>query len=174
MFENTPLTLIDFGFATKYLHTVADEHGNKKVVHKPKQRVGVFRGNMIFSSINQLQFVATSCRDDLISLCYLLVYLITEGRLPNIDIYGQGDMNERFQQIRDAKLKYKLEDLCNEESGTADLADFFQECFSCRRKEKPKYGKLRAILEGLIEFEDDSEIDEEEKKVPSGESDIVK
>lgn len=108
--------------------------------------------------------MTTSRRDDLISLCYLLVFVINEGRLPNIDIYNQRDKNESFRKIRDAKLKHSLDDLCNEETGTADLTDFFHECFSYRFKDKPKYAKLRAILDGLIELEDLSDADEEVQK----------
>lgn len=121
---------------------------------------------MIFSSTNHLQFMTTSRRDDLISLCYLLAFLINEGKLPNIDIYNQKDKNESFKKIRDAKLKHSLQDLCNEKDGTADLTDFFTECFSYRYKDKPKYAKLRAILHGLIELEDFSDVDEEEIKEP--------
>lgn len=119
---------------------------------------------MIFSSINQLQFVTTSRRDDLLSLCYLLVFCINEGRLPNIEIYGGGDNYDRFKKILKAKLKHNLTDLCNEESGTADLKEFFQECFSYRYKDQPNYAKLRAILGGLIEPEDQSESGEKNEE----------
>lgn len=43
--------------------------------------------------------------------------------------------------------------MCNEELSTTDLVDFFRECFSYRFGDKPKYSKLRAILNGLIELE---------------------
>lgn len=125
--------------------------------------VDTFRGNMIFSSNNQLHFHTTSRRDDLISLCYLLVFVINEGKIPNIDIYNNVDKRDSFKSIRDAKLSHTLEDLCNEQDGTADLIEFLQECFSYRYKDRPKYDKLRAILQGLIELEDISEIDEEEE-----------
>lgn len=87
VFVETTLNVVDFGFATKYLHEEIDEQGNKQVIHKPKRNVNFFRGNMVFSSVNQLEFMTTSRRDDLISLCYLLVFLINEGNIPDIDIY---------------------------------------------------------------------------------------
>ena len=108
--------------------------------------------------------MSTSRRDDLISLCYLLVFCINLGRLPDIEVYEAGDKNEDFKNIREAKLKHNLKDLCNEKDGTLDLADFVAECFSYRFKDKPNYAKLRAILEGLIEYEDFSDSDEEEMK----------
>lgn len=129
-----------------------------------KRELNMFRGNMVFSSINQLQFMTTSRRDDLISLCYLLVFCINQGKLPNIEVYEAGEKNDDFKKIREAKLKHNLADLCNEKYGTLDLADFITECFSYRFKDKPNYAKLRAILEGLIEFEDFSDSNDEELK----------
>ena len=50
--------------------------GMRPSKHINKQEVDTFRGNMIFSSSNQLRFFNTSRRDDLVSLCYLMIYLI--------------------------------------------------------------------------------------------------
>jgi len=61
------IRLIDFGFAERY----RDKDGN----HIEELDVQVFRSNMIFASPNQMNFLTTSRRDDLKSLCYLLVYL---------------------------------------------------------------------------------------------------
>ena len=69
------IRLIDFGISKKYL----DEHGN----HIQKSNESIFRGNMIFSSINAFNFETLSRRDDLISLCYLLVFIL-DGDLPFI------------------------------------------------------------------------------------------
>ena len=48
-FQNTSLHLIDFGFATRF----ADKSTGK---HLPQSDVDTFRGNMIFGSLNQLNF----------------------------------------------------------------------------------------------------------------------
>jgi hypothetical protein len=55
--------------------------------------------------------------------------------------------------------------LCNEELSTTDLMDFFRECFSYRFVDKPKYSKLRAILNSLIELEVFSDTNESEDLV---------
>ena len=152
-FANATINLVDFGFATKYmernpesgLNGADDEH-----VHIQKTEVDVFRGNMIFSSTNQLQFYSTSRRDDLISLCYLLIYLVRRGELPKIDIYSKVERNESFRRIRDAKLSYKLKDLCNEADGTAELEEFVREVFGYRFKDEPKYDRLRKLLNRLF------------------------
>ena len=65
--------LIDFGMSTKYLK----EDGT----HAPKKKVQIFKGNLVFSSKNMFNMISTSRRDDLISLCYLMLYLVN-GDLP--------------------------------------------------------------------------------------------
>ena len=66
------LKLIDFGLATKYI----DENGN----HINNEKRSNFMGNLALSSSYAMNFSAVSRRDDLISLCYLLVYII-QGKL---------------------------------------------------------------------------------------------
>jgi hypothetical protein len=36
----------------------------------------------MFSTINQLSFLTTSRKDDLLSLCYLMVFLLNRGDVP--------------------------------------------------------------------------------------------
>lgn len=67
--------LIDFGFATEFLD-------RKTGSLKNKERLDLFRGNIIFSTANQLKFHSTGRRDDVISLFYLLVYLFKKGEMP--------------------------------------------------------------------------------------------
>ena len=66
--------LIDFGFATKYVTSDKD--------HIPESsKVEVFTGNLIFASVRQMSFGATSRCDDLISLFYMLIYLLNDNNL---------------------------------------------------------------------------------------------
>lgn len=67
-FEKVSVNLVDFGFATSYIDQSTGQHVEK-------EEVDIFRGNMIFASLNQLDFKVTSRRDDLLSLCYFLIYL---------------------------------------------------------------------------------------------------
>ena len=72
------IILIDFGFAAKFI----DSNGH----HISEQNeVNTFKGNMLFSSINQMEFRVTSRRDDMISLCYLLMYCLNEFEVPCFD-----------------------------------------------------------------------------------------
>ena len=77
-FDSHNINMIDFGFATSYVL----EDGK---THIKKCYVDFFRGNMVFSSLNQLKFHATSRRDDIIAVLYIMVYLLKNGQLPGIN-----------------------------------------------------------------------------------------
>lgn len=97
---------MDFGFATKYI-----DKATKK--HVEPQEIGTFRGNMIFASANQLNFQMTSRRDDLISLSYVLIYLLNNGNLQGIDLSSNMSRNESFIQAKNAKENISIEDTCS-------------------------------------------------------------
>jgi serine/threonine protein kinase len=69
------VTLADFGFASSYLK-LHGEHINER------QSVKKFRGNLMFSSVNQMEFMTTSRRDDMIALCQLILYMLNDGVMP--------------------------------------------------------------------------------------------
>ena len=65
------VVLIDFGFAEKYI--------DKNDIHiSDIELKDSFRGNILFSSLEQMQFKTTSRKDDLVSLCYMIMYLLNE------------------------------------------------------------------------------------------------
>lgn len=65
--------MIDFGFARKY----RDSEG----IHDSEVYSGLFRGSLRFASLNAHAGKQLSRRDDMESLCYMLLYLIM-GHLP--------------------------------------------------------------------------------------------
>lgn len=71
MFKNANIHLIDFGNAAYYV----DSDG-KHILEGESNRP---RGNSMFLSENQLSYKLTSRRDDLESLCLMLVYLLNGG-----------------------------------------------------------------------------------------------
>ena len=77
IFKNIKVILADFGYSTRYMDKNSGEHKNKV---KTKE----FRGNMLFASKHQLNFRSTARRDDLLSLFYLLVYMLHGGSIPGI------------------------------------------------------------------------------------------
>jgi len=70
------IRLVDFGFASKFI----DKDGQ----HIKLTNTEIFRGNMVFASVSQFDFIKTTRRDDLISLCYLLVYMFNKGDVPYV------------------------------------------------------------------------------------------
>jgi len=91
------IRLIDFGLAKKFM--------KKDGTHVSQKKNSVFEGNLIYSSVNAMNLQTTSRRDDLISLCYFLVYIL-DGDLPFLAEY-QGEENspdhKAYNNIR--KLK---------------------------------------------------------------------
>jgi serine/threonine protein kinase len=62
------IRIIDFGLAKKYMQPNGQ--------HIVEQKEKLFQGNMIFASKNAFNMKTQSRRDDLISLCYFLLYLV--------------------------------------------------------------------------------------------------
>lgn len=97
------IRLVDFGFASRFL----DKHGK----HIKEEEVDVFRGNMVFASVNMFDFKTPSRRDDLMSLCYLLIYLLNSGNVPFV-VDNNLSKNEVFLHIMNIKLNMPPEELC--------------------------------------------------------------
>jgi casein kinase I family protein HRR25 len=62
--------LVDFGLATNYL--------DENQVHIKEGLPDKFKGSMLFASKHSFKFEVTSRRDDLLALCYVIIYLIDE------------------------------------------------------------------------------------------------
>lgn len=93
LYENEKLTLIDFGLGKVY---------NKKLP-SPSKRVGPI-GTIVFTSINSLQCVEQSRRDDLEGLFYTLAYLFL-GKLPWSNLSSL-TKEKKYQVILEMKQSY--------------------------------------------------------------------
>lgn len=105
IFQKNKVQVIDFGNATRFIDESTEQHVEK-------YRVNVFKGNIEFASSNQLNFCTTSRRDDLISLFYLLVFILKHGKMPNVSINYDGDKNKEFKKMIDVRMSELPEDLC--------------------------------------------------------------
>jgi serine/threonine protein kinase len=124
--------LVDFGFAERF----RDKDGN----HIKEVDVQVFRSNMIFASPNQLEFKTTSRRDDLKSLCYLLVYLFKSTNVPFIARGQNLTRKQIFNFIKDVKLKLTPESMVGpKDSICYPLLNFVNEVFSLEFDSAPNY-----------------------------------
>ena len=67
----------------------------------------------MFSSYDQMNFKPTSRKDDLHSLCYMLLYLLNDLRLPGLDIGSMSELAREdtkfmFITIRNHKKDYSI------------------------------------------------------------------
>ena len=76
------INLIDYGMASQFM-----QDGQ----HIANSSVDVFRGNILFASLNQLNYKQTSRRDDLISLFYMMLYLLNDFELPQVRENTEGN-----------------------------------------------------------------------------------
>ena len=70
-FESKQLNLIDFTYATPYIDIKTRKHLPGCFV-RPER----FPTDIKFSAFNQLHKARTSRKDDMMSLCYMLIYLM--------------------------------------------------------------------------------------------------
>ena len=71
------IILIDFGIAAKFKDESKSE--NSKILEALN-----FKGNLLFSSVDQMEFRVTSRKDDLFSLCYFIFYYLNDKNIPGM------------------------------------------------------------------------------------------
>lgn len=138
------IKMIDFGLAQKYI----DANGK----HIPAVKERFFQGNLIFASQHCFNLLTHSRRDDLISLAYLMLYLI-DGDLAYLTKDGNDDQDDNesqfnqaeFQRIKELKNNLTPKDLC-ESPEALTLLPFIEEVFTYEFDQTPNYDKLREIL----------------------------
>lgn len=129
---------IDFGF-WKYFK---NQNGHIPIKHY-KKMIGK---NIIFGSINALNGIELSRRDDLESLGYVLVYLI-KGRLPweNIEIKNK---EEKIKKILEMKKSINDEELCD--GLPEEIKLFVSYTKNLKFEEEPDYFYLKNLLKIVI------------------------
>lgn len=86
-FKDVTLNLVDFNLTSSYIDK---KTGN----HVPPKEIGTFKGNMLFASANLLSLNRSSRRDDMISIFFLLVYLLNKGTIPGIPYRKTAQMDQ--------------------------------------------------------------------------------
>ena len=133
--------IIDFGLAKKYMSSRTGKHA-KFCINKK------WSGTSRFASANSLRGVAQSRRDDLESLCYLLLYLM-KGSLPWDNVYG---INENEEIL----LIYKIKKFMKPEILFLNLpketAEFFKYCKKLEYEQQPNYNYLRKLLLNILNY----------------------
>lgn len=131
------IRIIDFGFAARYRDTNGD--------HIKQLETNIFRSNMIFATSNQFEFKASSRRDDMISMCYLLIFLFKGGLVPFI---APPNLSKRdiFNYIHDVKKKTTNAQFCEGLPSGEIFLEFMDHIFSLKFDERPKYDLLVRLL----------------------------
>lgn len=130
------ITLIDFGFCEAYV--------SKGNTHLEKNKAPRTNGNIYYSSINALSGGPISRKDDIISLCYLLIDLYKT--LPWADIRGDG--NGKKETIQ-KKIKYTPNALCG--NNLKEVLEIFNDANNLKFSDKPNYKKYIKLLCNYIE-----------------------
>ena len=130
--------IIDFGLAKKY----KSERGNHVKFSVTKHITGTPR----FCSINAMRGVEQSRRDDLESLCYLILYFF-RGSLPwqGLKISSRA---KRFETITNMKKKIKLETLC--ENLPNEILLFSKYTRKLSFTENPKYEYMKNLFISVL------------------------
>eukprot|EP01060_Flectonema_neradi_P041671 TRINITY_DN9963_c0_g1_i2.p1 TRINITY_DN9963_c0_g1~~TRINITY_DN9963_c0_g1_i2.p1 ORF type:complete len:294 (+),score=22.38 TRINITY_DN9963_c0_g1_i2:65-946(+) len=130
--------LIDFGLSRSYI----DDYET----HYPQQQGLMFSGTPDFASLNVHMGNTPSRRDDVESLCYVLIYFF-KGALP-----WQGLGGSTNQQIVDRVTKKKLStsisDLC--EGVPTQMKTFLTYVRELKYTEAPDYKYLRGLLKSIV------------------------
>ena len=109
---------------------------------------------MAFGSVHSMGFFTPSRRDDLISLTYLLIYLI-QGNLVILNNTGTLSKTQSFYNIYKAKLELTPEKLC-ESARARSFFGFVKEIYNLKFDEKPNY---LSLIMRLVKIMNDNNID---------------
>ena len=129
---NPRVYLIDLGlsmpFCSEHLHCAYSE-GNE------------FQGTPFFCSLNTLNGIRASRRDDAEALGYVLVYLLT-GKLPWVS-----GPRRSMRDIRQVRSRIGLQEVC---AGVdLEFQTYLEACQSLRFDEKPNYSLFRQLFSSL-------------------------
>lgn len=131
--------IVDFGLAKKY----RSDRGN----HVKFSITKIISGTLRFCSANSMRGVEQSRRDDLESLCYLIVYFF-KGSLPwqGLNISAK---NKRFETIYKMKKKTKIETLC--EGLPQEILDIVKYVKNLGFSETPRYDYMKNLFVTILE-----------------------
>ena len=130
------LYLIDFGLSKKYIDSKTGNHVKFTNNHR-------LNGTARYASIHALEGFELSRRDDLESLCYVLVYFL-KGSLPWSKIKNKNKI-EKYKMILNNKKKISDEMLIGD-SNNIEFIKFLKYCRNLKFEEKPDYDYLRGLM----------------------------
>ena len=138
--DDSVIYVIDYGMSKKYRSSVKGNH----IIFSKKKK---FRGTFNFSSINCMKLYEESRRDDLESIGYMIIYLIT-GKLPWSKISNVSVL-ERYKAILNLKQNISNQELCK--GLPFEIFHYMNYVKSLRFEEKPNYSYLRNLFLSILQ-----------------------
>ena len=136
--DSSLIYIIDFGLCKKYRSSRTGKH---IIFSKNKKFIGTFE----FCSINTMKGIELTRRDDLESIGYMLIFLIT-GTLPWFRI--KGPYSERYEKIYKIKADISNEDLCK--GLPIEICKYMKYVKSLKFDEDPDYDYLRRLFFAIL------------------------
>ena len=134
--DDSVIYLIDYGVSKKYRSSIKGKH----IMLLKKNK---FKGTLNFSSINSMEGYESSRRDDLISIGYMLIFLI-KGELPWSKIKYGTSASERYIKFLNLKKNTTNEELCK--NLPSEFCDYIKYVKSLKFQEEPNYLYLKNLF----------------------------
>jgi len=134
--------ILDFGLAKKYRSSRTLEH---YPVIKSKNLIGTAR----YASINALNGLTQSRRDDLEAIGYVLMYFL-RGRLPWQGIPVK-NKEERYRKIMEKKMATSAEELC--QGFPPEFANYINYTRNLQYEQDPDYSFLKNLFLNVLKRE---------------------
>jgi len=131
--------IIDFGLAKKY----RDPRSHQHIPYRENKNL---TGTARYASINTHIGIEQSRRDDLESLCYVLMYFI-RGSLPWQGLKAN-TKKQKYERIMDRKMSTSTEQLCK--GYATEFRSYFEYCRSLRFEDRPDYAYLKRLFKELF------------------------
>jgi len=133
------LYLLDFGLAKKY-------RSSKSLKHYPMIKRKNLTGTARYASINALNGLTQSRRDDLEAVGYVLLYFL-RGKLPWQGIHVK-NKEDRYHKIIEIKIETKPEELCK--GFPKEFESYIRYCRGLDYKDAPEYNYLKKLFNDVL------------------------
>eukprot|EP00331_Platyophrya_macrostoma_P033770 CAMPEP_0176436318 /NCGR_PEP_ID=MMETSP0127-20121128/17893_1 /TAXON_ID=938130 /ORGANISM="Platyophrya macrostoma, Strain WH" /LENGTH=363 /DNA_ID=CAMNT_0017819607 /DNA_START=30 /DNA_END=1121 /DNA_ORIENTATION=+ len=130
--------MIDFGLAKRYI--------GKDGKHIPYRENKNLTGTARYASINTHLGIEQGRRDDLESLCYVLIYFL-KGILPWQNMRAN-NKKDKYERIMEKKLSTPIDHLCK--GLPAEFVTFLTYSRNLRFEDKPDYTYVKTLLKDLF------------------------
>ena len=146
--KNKNLYLLDFGLAKKY-------RSSKTLKHYPMIKRKNLTGTARYASINALNGLTQSRRDDLEAVGYVLLYFL-RGKLPWQGIHVK-KKEDRYHRIMEIKMETTPEDLCK--GFPQEFEAYIRYCRGLEYKDDPEYNYLKKLFNNVLKGNLDNTFD---------------